>query len=164
MHTHMDDITTRHEDFMRLAIEQAQKSIAAGQSPFGAVIVRNNEIIAATHNHVWAHTDPSAHAEVECIRCAGKTLNTIDFTGCVMYSSCEPCPMCASAIHWANLDAIYFGARIEDAQRAGFRELTIPIETMYELGKSRVDIHAEVLREPCAALFDQWKAANGQAY
>ena len=153
-----------HAKFMQLAIEQAKASIAAGQSPFGAVIIRDSQVIAATHNHVWACSDPSAHAEVECIRCAGKALGTIDFAGCVMYSSCEPCPMCASAIHWANLDAIYFGARIEDAQQAGFRELTIPIETMYELGKSRVKIHADCLREPCAALFTQWKAANGEAY
>lgn len=149
---------------MSLAIASARASITAGQSPFGSVIVRAGEVVATGHNHVWAWTDPTAHAEVVCIRQAARMLGTIDLAGCELYSTCEPCPMCASAIHWANLDAVYFGARIEDAEAAGFRELTVPIETMYGEGKSDVRVQADVMREECAALFAEWKAAGGKAY
>lgn len=149
---------------MRLAIEQARAGIAAGQTPFGAVIVRGGEVVASGHNTVWAQTDPTAHAEVVCIREAGRALGTIDFTGCEMYTTCEPCPMCAAAIHWANLDAVHFGARIADADRAGFRELTVPIEMLYELGQSRVEVHAGVLQTECASLFAEWKDVGGASY
>ncbi len=146
------------------ALGEARAGIASGQSPFGAVIVRTGKVIATGHNHVWANTDPTAHAEVECIRNAGKALGTIDLAGCEMYTTCEPCPMCAAAIHWANLDAVSFGARIEDAQTAGFRELTLPIERLYAEGKSGVRVYANVMREECAALFAEWKRANGKSY
>lgn len=149
---------------MAAAIASARASIAAGQSPFGSVIVRDGELIATGHNHVWAWTDPTAHAEVVCIRNASRMLGTIDLRGCELYSTCEPCPMCASAIHWANLDAVHFGARIEDAEAAGFRELSLPIETVYGEGKSGVRIVTDVLRGECAALFAEWKQANGRAY
>jgi len=151
---------------MPLAIASARASIAAGQSPFGSVIVRSGsgEVIATGHNHVWAWTDPTAHAEVVCIRNAARMLGTIDLRGCELYSTCEPCPMCASAIHWANLDAVHFGARIADAEAAGFRELSLPIETIYREGKSDVRIHTDVMRDECAALFAEWKQASGRAY
>ncbi len=149
---------------MSCAITEARAGIASGQSPFGAVIVRDGKVVAAGHNHVWANTDPTAHAEVECIRNAGKALGTIDLAGCEMYTTCEPCPMCAAAIHWANLDAVHFGARIADADAAGFRELTLPIETLYAQGKSGVRVHADVMRNECTALFAEWKRANGKSY
>jgi guanine deaminase len=153
-----------HDSPMDHAIAEARAGIASGQSPFGAVIVRGGEVVATGHNHVWANTDPTAHAEIECIRNAGKALGTIDLAGCEMYTTCEPCPMCAAAIHWANLDAVHFGARIADADAAGFRELTLPIETLYAEGKSGVCVHADVMREECASLFDEWKRASGKAY
>jgi guanine deaminase len=149
---------------MSLAIESARAGIAAGQSPFGSVIVRDGEVVATGHNHVWAWTDPTAHAEIVCIRNASRALGTIDLAGCELYSTCEPCPMCASAIHWAKLDAAHFGARIEDAEAAGFRELTLPIELLYERGKSDVRLHADVMRRQCAALFDEWRRAGGRSY
>ena len=151
-------------DPMSDAIDQARAGIASGQSPFGAVIVRDGEVVATGHNHVWADNDPTAHAEVVCIRNAGRALGAIDLAGCEMYTTCEPCPMCAAAIHWANLDAVHFGARIADAEAAGFRELTVPIERLYAEGKSRVRVHADVMREECAALFEEWKRASGRAY
>lgn len=149
---------------MSLAIASARAGIAAGQSPFGSVIVRGDEVIATGHNHVWAWTDPSAHAEVVCIRSASRLLGTIDLAGCELYSTCEPCPMCAAAIHWANLDAVHFGARIADAEAAGFRELPVAIETLYEQGKSDVRIVADVMREQCAALFQEWRQAGHPSY
>lgn len=149
---------------MPMAIEAARAGIAAGQTPFGAVIVRAGDVIAVGHNRVWANTDPTAHAEVECIRIAGKALGKIDLAGCEMYTTCEPCPMCAAAIHWANLDAVHFGARIADAKAAGFRELTLPIETLYAEGQSRVRVHADEMRPECSGLFEEWLRANGRAY
>lgn len=149
---------------MRAAIEAARAGIASGQSPFGAVIMREGQVVVTAYNHVRAWTDPSAHAEVVCIRDGAHSLGTIDLAGCEMYTTCEPCPMCAAAIHWANLDAVHFGARIEDAARAGFRELSIPIEEMYSRGGSRVRVHAEVMRAECAALFDEWLRAGGKPY
>lgn len=153
-----------HTIAMLEAIAEARAAIAAGQSPFGAVIVRDGRVLARGHNHVWAWTDPTAHAEVVCIRHAAKAAATISLAGCVMYTTCEPCPMCAAAIHWSGLDEVVWGAGIEDAQRAGFRELTISTPDMYRLGGSRVRATAGVLREECAGLFDEFLRAGGKVY
>src|SRR3954449_12536374 len=112
-------------DFMRLAIDKTREGIDAGQSPFGAVIVHGGEGVAVTHNTVWLTTDPTAHAEVNCIRAAAKALNTIDLKGATLYSTTEPCPMCLSAIHWAKIERVIFGATIDDAATAGFAELHV---------------------------------------
>ncbi len=149
---------------MLLALAAARRSIAAGQSPFAAVILRRGEPVADTHNHVRLNIDPTAHAEVMAIRDACKALQTIDLTGCEMYTTCEPCPMCASAIHWARLDAVHFGATIADAQKAGFNELRMPIARLYQDGGSRVRLESGVMQRECAALFDEWLRAGGQPY
>lgn len=153
---------------MLLALAAARRSIAKGQSPFAAIIVRQGTgeatIIADTHNHVRLNTDPTAHAEVMAIRDACHTLGTIDLSGCEMYTTCEPCPMCASAIHWARLDAVHYGATIADAANAGFNELHMPIGTLYKIGGSRVKIIPGVMRHDCAALFDEWLKAGGKPY
>src|SRR4051794_15872306 len=112
----------KDEEYMRLAIAKTREGIAAGQSPFGAVIVRDGKVVAATHNTVWLTTDPTAHAEVNCIRAAASVLKTIALEGCTLYSTTEPCPMCLSAIHWAKIERVVFGATIEDAATAGFAE------------------------------------------
>lgn len=150
-----------HERWMALAIEQARVSIAGGQSPFGAVVVRDGKLVVAAHNEVWHRTDPTAHAEVVTIQKAAAALKTIDLSGCEMYSTCEPCPMCASAIHWSKLDAVYYGATIADAQRAGFTELTLPIGEVYRIGNSRVKAVPGVMQAECARLFDEWLARRG---
>lgn len=147
-----------HADFMQLAIDQARRGLAAGQSPFGAVIARGDRIIAAGHNEVWLRCDPTAHAEIVTIQRAAAALQTPDLSGCVMYTTTEPCPMCASAIHWARLDAVHFGAAIADAQKAGFNELSVAIEELYSRGASRTAIHRGLLASQCAALFDEWRA------
>jgi tRNA(Arg) A34 adenosine deaminase TadA len=149
---------------MSEAIAQARAAIAAGQTPFGAVIVQGERVVARGHNHVWAWTDPTAHAEVVCIRHAAKALSSIRLGSCTMYTTCEPCPMCASAIHWAGIDTVVWGATIADAADSGFRELRLPASDLYALGKSGVISVPGVSREECAALFGEFRRAGGKVY
>ena len=142
---------------MRRAIELARRGIEAGQSPFGAVIIRNGRIVAEAHNTVWADTDPTAHAEINAIRLAAGKLGTIDLTGCTMYSTCEPCPMCLAAIHWAKLDRVYYGAQIADAAAAGFSELAVPAAELADRGGSQLQVLPGPLRRECQELFKLWK-------
>ncbi len=147
----MDD-----KKFMAAAVATATEGIEAGQTPFGACIARDGEIIAAAHNAVWKNTDITAHAEIQAIRTACRKLNTIDLTGCVIYSTCEPCPMCFAACHWAKISKIVFGARIEEAKKAGFRELAVSNEQMKTLGRSDVEIVGDFLHDECVGLFEAW--------
>jgi tRNA(Arg) A34 adenosine deaminase TadA len=140
------------EQYMALAVEAAKKGLAAGQSPFGAAIVKDGKLVLATHNVVLLTVDSTAHAEVNAIRQACKRLNTIDLAGCTIYSTTEPCPMCFSAIHWAKIRRIVYGASIDDAKKAGFSELMISNETMCEEGGAKIEIVSRVLREECAEL------------
>ncbi len=143
---------------MRLAIDKARQGIATAQSPFGACVVRGEELISCEHNGVWETTDSTAHAEVLAIRAACRKLNSIDLKGCTIYSTCEPCPMCFSACHWANIEHIVYGASIEDAQAVGFRELKIGNRLLKELGLSPVQVFGAVLKEECLELFREWEA------
>jgi guanine deaminase len=153
------------EDYMRVAIRKAQEGIAIGQSPFGSVIVQNGQVIAATHNTVWRDTDPSAHAEVNCIRAAAQALQTIFLRGCMLYSTTEPCPMCLSAIHWAKIERVVYGAAIADAAAAGFCELYVDAKALAEMGKSPLIVESGLLRAECADLFSQWlQSGKARAY
>jgi guanine deaminase len=147
-------------DSMRLAIRIAREGIAAGQSPFGAVIVKDGEVVAAAHNTVWRDGDPTAHAEVNCIRRAAAELKTIFLHGCTIYSTTEPCPMCLSAIHWSKMERVLYGASIADATAAGFCELAVPAKTLVEMGKSPLRVESGLLSAECAALFEEWRAAG----
>lgn len=110
-----------HEEFLRRAIRLAAENAGQGRGgPFGAVIAAGGEIIAEGVNRVTADLDPTAHAEIVAIRAACRKLGRFDLRGAVIYSSCEPCPMCLGAIYWARLDALYYAAGREDAARAGF--------------------------------------------
>ncbi len=142
---------------MALAIAKAREGIAAGQSPFGAVIVSKGVVVATTHNTVWRDVDPTAHAEVNCIRCAAKSLQSITLAGCEMYSTCEPCPMCLSAIHWSKIDRVVFGATIADATAAGFCELNVDAGELARMGGSPLKVEGGLLRQECAALFAFWR-------
>jgi len=150
------------EHWMRLAIEKATEGVAVGQTPFGACVVRGGEAVTVAHNVVLRDTDITAHAEVTAIREACRALGTIDLGGCVIYSTCEPCPMCFSACHWANLDRIVYGASIADAARCGFRELSISNEQMKRLGRSGVGIKAGLLRDEALELFAEWMRQPGR--
>ena len=108
------------EELMKKAIELSEENVANGGGPFGAVIARDGEIIATGVNRVTANCDPTAHAEVSAIRAACQKLKTFDLSGCEIFSSCEPCPMCLGAIYWAHIDRLYFGNDKDDAKAIGF--------------------------------------------
>src|SRR5947209_2671502 len=137
---------------MRVAIRLAQDGIAAGQSPFGSAIVKDGIVVAATHNTVWLDGDPTAHAEINCVRRAARTQQSIFLNGCTLYSTTEPCPMCLSAIHWARIDRVVFGATIADAAAAGFHELHVDATALAALGKSPLRVESGLLRADCADL------------
>lgn len=115
-------MTTEHENFMKQACNLASYSVDKGGGPFGCVIVDNetNTIIGKGHNQVTLNNDPTAHAEVVAIRDACKTLDTFKLENCTLYTSCEPCPMCLSAIYWARINTVYCGNTCSDAATIGF--------------------------------------------
>ena len=150
---------------MRLAIAKARRGILRGQTPFGACIVKNNTVISCEHNLVWKTTDITAHAEINAIRSACRKLKSIDLSGCVIYSTCEPCPMCFSACHWAKISKIVYGADIRYAKIAGFNELTVSNARMKSFGKSPVQVVSGFLRDENAKLFKFWMdQANRKSY
>ena len=150
------------EKFMRLAIAKARQGIAAGQAPFGACIAKKGKVVAVAHNEVWKRTDITAHAEVAAIRLACRRLGTVDLSGCAIYSTCEPCPMCFSAIHWAGIPIMVYGAGIADAKECGFSELEISNAAMKRLGKSKVRIEGGVLKGECRGLFSYFRRVSGK--
>ena len=113
-------ITEQDKQMMREAIRLSAESVKNGGGPFGAVIAKDGEIVAGTSNSVTLLNDPTAHAEVMCIREACRKLGTFDLTGYKIYSSCEPCPMCLGAIYWAHLDCIYYANNRKDAAEIDF--------------------------------------------
>ena len=146
---------------MRLAIDEAMRGVEKGQSPFGAVIARGGEVVAVGHNVVWMTTDITAHAEVNTLRKACQEVGGIDLSGCTIYSTTEPCPMCFSAIHWAKIDRIVFGTSIADAERAGFNELAVSNDDLKRLGASGVVVEGGFLKDECQAIFDRFLDTGG---
>ena len=110
--------------FMKQAIKESKKGMLKNHGgPFGAVIVKDGKIISSSHNQVLKTNDPTSHAEINAIRKASQKLQSYDLSGCDIYTSCMPCPMCLGAIKWANISNIYYGATSEDADKIGFRDL-----------------------------------------
>ncbi len=141
---------------MRLAIAKAREGVAAGQSPFGCAIARGGDLIAVAHNSVVATTDITAHAEINALRLACRSLRQIHLPDCVVATTCEPCPMCMAALHWARVDQVFFGATIADAESAGFNELKLPAADLLRFGGSNVRLVPGVLAAECQALFTEW--------
>lgn len=142
---------------MKIAITEAAKGIKRGQTPFGACIVKDGKLIAASHNKVWAANDITAHAEIDAIRKACKKLNTIGLSRTTIYSTCEPCPMCFAACHWAKISRIVYGTAIKDAKTYGFNELVISSLKMKKCGKSQVKIDRHFSKKGNQDLFRIWK-------
>jgi len=150
------------ERYMRLALDLASAGMDAGGSPFGAVVVRDGGVLAAEHNQVLQTSDPTAHAEVTALRAAARAAGSHDLAGCTVYSTTEPCPMCFSAIHWANCDRIVYGAGIGDAAGVGFRELSISNDEMRRLGGSSLVVDGGVLAEEARAQFADFAGRPGR--
>lgn len=130
--------------YMKIADELAQQNILTNDGgPFGAVIIKNNEIVGKGNNQVVLKNDPTAHAEIVAIRDACKNLGTFDLTGCEIYTSCYPCPMCLSAIIWANIKMVYYGNTKEDAEKIGFRDNLI---YEYLEGQSKTSNKEDILK------------------
>nr|WP_321355273.1 nucleoside deaminase [uncultured Draconibacterium sp.] len=146
----------QNEKFMRAAIELAKKGMDGNHGgPFGAVVVKDNKIIAKGYNQVTSSNDPTAHAEVVAIREACKALNTFQLEGCTVYTSCEPCPMCLGAIYWARPDKVVFGATKQDAARAQFDDQFIYDELEKELDRRHIQFE-NMMRKEAREVFDAW--------
>jgi len=143
------------EKFMRKAIKLAKENIKTGNGPFGAVIVKDGEIIAETSNSVTRDNDPTAHAEVNAIRQACEKLQTFDLSGCEIYSSCEPCPMCLGAIYWAQLDKLYFASSRQDAAGAGFNDEFIYEELAKNIRERKIPTR-QIMKEEADIVFKTW--------
>lgn len=144
------------EELMRKAIELSVKNVAEGGGPFGAVIARNGEIVATGVNRVTDEHDPTAHAEVSAIRAACRKLNTFDLSGCEIYTSCEPCPMCLGAIYWAHLDRMYYGNNQHDAAEIGFDDAFIYEEIALKPEDRRL-APTRLLPEEAIKAFEAWR-------
>jgi len=143
-------------EFMQVAIEKAKEGIKKGQTPFGACIVRDFDVISSAHNAVWKNTDVTAHAEINAIRDACRKLSSIDLSGCTIFCTTEPCPMCFGACHWARISRIIFGTTIEDSKKFGFNELVISNNRMKLAGQTNLEITGRFLRDECLELFKIW--------
>ena len=144
-----------NKELMRRAIELSKQSVRNGGGPFGAVIARNGEIIAEGSNCVTIDCDPTAHAEVSTIRKACKSLGTFDLSGCEIFTSCEPCPMCFGAIYWAHLDKIYMGNDRKDAAKIGFDDDFIYQEIALNAA-DRTKPSEVLLRDEALEAFRMW--------
>jgi guanine deaminase len=147
------------EELMQVAIDVCREGLARGQSPFGCAIAVGDQIVARTHNTVVLTTDITAHAEVNAIRAGNKFVQDIFLTGGIVATTCEPCPMCMAALHWARVDTVYYGATIADAETAGFNELQVPASELLRIGGSQVKLIGGTLAEGCKQLFQEWLAS-----
>ncbi len=141
---------------MQKAIDLSLNSIKNGGGPFGAVIVKNGQIIAAASNNVTQQNDPTAHAEVSVIRAACKSLKTFDLTNCELYTSCEPCPMCLGAIYWSHISKVYYANTRDDAKNIGFDDLLIYEEIAKDTDKRIIPFH-QIMRSEAQEAFINWE-------
>ena len=148
-------ITEQDKEFMRQAIRLANESVERGGGPFGAVIVKDGEIVAGSSNSVTIDNDPTAHAEVNTIREACRKLRTFDLSGCTIYTSCEPCPMCLGAIYWARISKIFYGNTRQDARDIQFADDFIYEELDRPLSERTVPI-VPLLRAEALHTFRLW--------
>ena len=142
-------------EFMRRAIACSSENLDLGGGPFGAVVVKDGKIIAEGSNKVTVDNDPTAHAEVVAIRNAAKYLNDFNLSGCEIYTSCEPCPMCLSAIYWARIDKIYYANNREDAKNIGFDDSLIYDEIPLAIEDRKIPMYS-LLRDEALQTFKKW--------
>ncbi len=143
-------------EFMKVAIEEGRIGISENNGgPFGAVIVKDGQIIAKAHNSVLKNNDPTCHAEIEAIRLASQKLQNFNLSGCELYTTGKPCPMCRSAIKWAKIEIVYYGCDYDDAQNAGFNESS---------GNSGKYTEIQMDERECEVLYDEYKNLGRELY
>ncbi|MBO4588394.1 MAG: nucleoside deaminase [Bacteroidales bacterium] len=145
-----------HQDLMRLAIQLSEENVQNGGGPFGAVIAKNGEVIATGVNRVTANNDPTAHAEVSAIRAACQKVKNFKLDGCVVYSSCEPCPMCLSALYWAGVSKIYYANTKDDAKAINFDDSFIYEQLSLERNERSI-ASEQMLRDEALKAFEMWR-------
>ena len=141
--------------FMMRAIQLSIKSVNSGTGPFGAVIVKNNKIISEGFNTVTLTNDPTSHAEIVAIRSACTILNNFNLKNTELYTTCEPCPMCLSAIYWAHIDKIYFANTRKDAHKIDFSDALIYEELNKTIKERKIPMH-QMMREEALKAFEMW--------
>src|SRR6476661_5785681 len=155
-------MSEQHQEFMQRAISLATRNVKEGLGgPFGAVLVKDGKIIAESGNKVTTTNDPTAHAEVSTIRLACNELNTFDLAGCVIYTSCEPCPMCLGAIYWARLDKIYYANTKSDAAAIGFDDQFIYEELDRPMADRKLPV-VQLLRDEALKSFRLWDSSESK--
>ncbi len=152
----MKKTTPTDEHFMSIAIEESKK----GDGPYGAVIVKGGKIIAQTHNTGKRDTDSTAHAEVNAIRLAQKTLGTTKLIGCTLYSSAESCPMCTAAEIWAKLDRVVFGCSIEQLMEVGSNQIELKAQTIIDQGFHPMELVGDILADEAIEVVKNFKKVN----
>ena len=142
--------------FMSRAIELSIESVKSGGGPFGSVIIKNNEIISEGMNRVTKNNDPTAHGEIVAVRNACKNLNDFSLKGCELYTSCEPCPMCLSAIYWSRIDKIYYANTRDDAKKIDFDDSLIYSELTKKIKERKIPT-TQLMRDEALQGFKLWK-------
>ena len=142
-------------EFMKRAIELSIESVNKGGGPFGCVIVKDEKILSEGSNKVTSSKDPTAHGEIVAIREACKKLNNFSLKGCELYSTCEPCPMCLSAIYWSRIDKIYYANTRKDAQKIDFDDSLIYSEFQKEIDKRKIPM-IQMMRNEALKAFELW--------
>jgi len=143
-------------EFMKRAIELSVENVNKGGGPFGSVIVKDNKIIAEGANKVTVTNDPTAHGEIVAIREACKKLNNFSLNGCELYSTCEPCPMCLSAIYWARINKIYFANTRKDAEKIDFDDSLIYSELQKNIKERKIPM-IQMMRNEALTAFELWE-------
>ena len=141
--------------FMMRAVDLSMESVDKGTGPFGAVVVKENKIISEGFNTVTLVKDPTTHAEIVAIRSACKVLNNFSLKGCELYTTCEPCPMCLSAIYWARIDKIYYANTRDDAQKIDFSDALIYEELNKPIKERKIPMQ-QMMREEALKAFEKW--------
>ena len=141
--------------FMTRAIELSIESVNSGGGPFGSIIVKNDKVIAEGTNKVTLNNDPTAHGEIVAIRKACKSLNNFNLSGCELYSTCEPCPMCLSAIYWAHIEKVYYANTRDDAQKIDFDDSLIYSELLKNVKKRKI-LMVQMMRSEALKAFELW--------
>ena len=142
-------------EFMKRAIELSLESVNKGGGPFGCVIVKDEKIVSEGSNKVTSSKDPTAHGEIVAIREACKKVNNFSLSGFELYSSCEPCPMCLSAIYWARIDKVYFANTRQDAQKIDFDDSLIYSEFQKNIDKRKIPM-VQMMRNEALKAFELW--------